>query len=284
MSQSCTRNRTIAAAALCVGVYACAAIDVACAETPSPLPEWYYSQGHLLEEHVRVGDPPKWSRVLGLSVDTQPKYEGGNAYSTAGGPSFDIRYRDVAFASTGEGFGINLLRSRNYRAGFALTYDLGRDQDADHHLQGLGDVGISPEARVFAEYLIFPVTLRIDVRHSFGGQGGWVGDLSAYTPLAGSTKYFVFAGPSLTFADGNNQRHYFGISSMQAAASVYPEYHASAGLRSGSVGISAGYFLTKHWLVTGMVAAEQLFGAAGHSPLVQEQGQFAATFTTAYRW
>ncbi len=254
------------------------------AETPNPLPEWYYSQGHLLEEHMREGEAPKWSRVVGLSVDTQPKYEGGNAYSTSGGPSFDLRYRDIAFASTGEGFGVNLLRSRNYRAGFALTYDLGRDQDADHHLQGLGDVGISPEARAFAEYLLFPVTLRIDVRHSFGGQGGWVGDISAYSPLAGSKKYFVFAGPSLSFANGNNQKHYFGISKHQSFESGYPQYHASSGIRSGSFGVSAGYFITEHWLVTGMVAAEQLLGPSGHSPLVQEQGQLTGTFTTAYRW
>jgi outer membrane scaffolding protein for murein synthesis (MipA/OmpV family) len=33
-----------------------------------------------------------------------------------------------------------------------------------------------------------------------------------------------------------------------------------------------------------MLAAEQLLGGAGHSPLVQEQGQMVATFTVAYRW
>jgi outer membrane scaffolding protein for murein synthesis (MipA/OmpV family) len=271
-------------ATVCAGTLLLAAVDAAHAVSPSPLPEWYYSQGHLLEQHVRSDAAPQWSRVIGLSVETSPKYEGGNAYETSGGPSFDLRYRDIAFASSGEGIGVNLLHSRDYRAGVALNVDLGRDQDADHHLKGLGDVGISPQAAVFAEYLIFPVTLRIDIRHSFGGEGGWVGDISAYTPLAGSQKYFVFAGPSLTFANGNAQRHYFGISPMQSFESGYPEYHASMGLRSGSFGVSAGYFLTQRWLVTGMLAAEQLFGSAGHSPLVQEQGQLIATFTAAYRW
>jgi len=254
------------------------------AQTPSPLPEWYYAQGHLLEAHELPDGPKKWERFLGLSLETQPKYMGGNAYTTSGGPSFDFRYYDIAFASSGEGFGVNLLHTKTYRAGAALVYDLGRDQDDDHHLHGLGDISPAPEAKVFAEYLVFPVTFRIDGRYTFGGQGGWIGDISVYTPLAGNKKFFVFAGPSLTFADRVNQRHNFGISDKQALESGYRQYDVGSGLRSGSFGISAGYFFSRHWMVTGMAAGQQLFGGAGHSPLVQEQGQFVGTFTTAYRW
>ncbi len=265
-------------------VLAFAGVHTAYAETPNALPEWYYSQGHLLEEHMREGEAPKWTRVVGLSAEETTKYEGGNAYQTSGGPSFDVRYRDLAFASTGEGLGVNLLHDKNYRAGLALTYDLGRNNHDDHHLGGTGNLSIAPEVRGFAEYLLFPVTFRVDVRTLFGGQGGWVGDISLYSPLAGSKQYFVFAGPSLTFANATNQRHYYGIDETQSLNSGYPVHPVGSGLRSASFGISAGYFLTDHWLVTGMLAAEQLLGGAGHSPLVQEQGQMVATFTVAYRW
>ena len=50
----------------------------AIAQTPSPLPEWYYSQGHLLERHMLNG-LPKWEGTAGLAAETQPKYEGGYA-------------------------------------------------------------------------------------------------------------------------------------------------------------------------------------------------------------
>jgi len=257
---------------------------LAFAQTPSPLPEWYYSQGHLLERYTR-DELPKWERTVGLAAETQPKYEGGNAYAMSGGPAFDIRYYDIAFASSGEGFGVNVLRGKRYRAGIALAVDLGRDEDDDHHLYGLGDIGISPEAKLFAEYMfIFPAVVRIDGRHSFGGQGSWIGDISVYMPLAGSEKFFVFAGPSLTFADSNNLRHTFGVSAEQSSASGYPKYYASKGLRSGSFGVSGGYFFTKRWLVEGALVGEKLFGAAGRSPFVQEQGQYALSVSSEYRW
>jgi outer membrane scaffolding protein for murein synthesis (MipA/OmpV family) len=254
------------------------------AQTPSPLPEWYYSEGHLLERYTR-DDLPRWERTIGIATETQPKYEGSNAYEASGGPVFDIRYRDIAFASSGEGFGINLLRGKRYRAGVATSFDMGRDARDDHHLTGLGNIGISPEAKLFAEYMVvFPLVLRVDARHSFGGQGGWIGDVSLYSPLAGSEKFFVFAGPSLSFADSNNMRHTFGVSDTQSVASGYAPHDAGRGLRSGSFGVSAGYFFNSHWLVEGAVATEKLFGGAGDSPFVQERGQVAATVSTEYRW
>ena len=256
----------------------------AIAQTPSPLPEWYYSQGHLLERHMLNG-LPKWEGTAGLAAETQPKYEGGNAYQTSGGPAFDLRYRDIAFASTGEGFGINVLRNERYRAGLALTFDMGRSQRDDHHLTGLGNLGVAPEAKVFAEYMVvFPLVARVDVRRAFGGEGGWIGDFSLYSPVSGSEIFFVFAGPSLTFADSDNLRHTFGVSPTQSAASGYPVHDAGKGLRSGSFAVDGGYFFTKNWLIEGAVAAEKLFGGAGDSPFVQERSQFAMTISGEYRW
>jgi outer membrane scaffolding protein for murein synthesis (MipA/OmpV family) len=220
-----------------------------------------------------------------MAVETQPRYEGGHAYSTGGGPVFDIRYKDIAFASSGEGLGINFAYTKRFRAGVALAVDLGRNNRDDGRLFKMGNIGISPEAKMFAEYMVvFPLVVRVDVRHSFGGQGGWIGDLSAYMPVAGSEKFFIFAGPSLTFADSNNLRHTFGVSRQQSMASGFPEYNASRGLRSGSFGASGGYFFTKHWLMEGAVAAEHLFGGAGHSPIVEEQTQLALALSAEYRW
>ena len=254
------------------------------AQTPGPTPEWHFSEGHLLDAYTK-DELPKWDRVVGIATQTAPKYEGGNAYTTSFGPTFDIRYRDIAFASAGEGFGVNLLHDKTYRAGVALAYDLGRNNSDDHHVGELGNYSISPEVKVFAEYLLFPVTFRIDLRHSFGGQGGYMGDISFYSPVAGKDgKYFVFAGPSMAFADSNNLGHIFGVSTAQSAKSGYPTHYLGSGVRSYSFGVSGGYFFTKHWLFEGFVSGEQLVGGAGTAPFVQQRGQLNLQLTTAYRW
>ena len=254
------------------------------AQTPGPTPEWHFSEGHLLDAYTH-DQLPQWDRVVGIATQTSPKFEGDNAYTTSYGPTFDIRYRDIAFLSAGEGLGVNLLHDKTYRVGVALAYDLGRNNHADHYVGELGNIGISPEAKLFAEYLLFPVTLRVDLRHSFGGQGGYIGDLSAYMPLGGKEgKYFIFAGPSMTFADADNLRHTFGVSAAQSASSGYRVHALGGGVRSYSVGLSGGYFFSKHFLFEGFVSEEELVGGAASAPFVQQRAQLNLQLTTAYRW
>jgi len=254
------------------------------AQTPAPVPEWHYSEGHLLNAYTK-DQLPQWDRVVGISTQTDPKFEGGDAYATSAGPSFDIRYYDIAFASAGEGFGVNFLHEKTARAGFAVVYDLGRNNEDDHFLTGLGNYGISPGVKVFAEYLLFPVTFRAALAHYFGGQGGYVGDLSIYTPVAGKDNvYFLFAGPSMRFADATNLRHVFGVNAAQSANSGYPQHALGGGVRSYSFGLSGGYFFSRHWLLEAFVAGAHLVGGAASAPFVQQPGELDMQMTVAYRW
>lgn len=266
---------------LCLGLLG---VFPALAQTPSLTPEWHYSEGHLLDAYTK-DQLPEWDRVLGVASTTEAKYEGGDAYKMSGGPTFDIRYRDLAFFSAGEGIGLNLLHQKNARAGFSLIYDLGRNNEDDHFLTGMGNLGLAPGVKVFAEYLLFPVTFRADLRHYFGGVGGYAGDLSLYTPLGGKENvFFIFAGPSMMFGDADYMRHDFGVNPVQAINSGYPVHALGGGVRSYSFGVSGGYFFTKHIIWEGFVAGERLVGGAGSSPLVQERGQFGVQTTVVYRW
>jgi len=60
-------------------------------------------------------DQPQWRGVAGLAADLQPVYEGSRAYRALGGPVINVQYSDIAFASTGEGIGVNFLRGAYYR-------------------------------------------------------------------------------------------------------------------------------------------------------------------------
>jgi hypothetical protein len=86
------------------------------AQTPSPLAEWQYSSGIQLQ---RLFEPsiPTWQTELGLGAQFNPIYDGAGRYSTTPGPVIDIRYKDIAFASTGEGIGANLFSFRHVRFG-----------------------------------------------------------------------------------------------------------------------------------------------------------------------
>ncbi len=57
---------------------------------------------------------------------------------------------------------------------------LGRDQDDNAKLRGLGDVGTSVELGGFAEWYAFDwLRLRGELRYGFGGYEGLMGDLAA---------------------------------------------------------------------------------------------------------
>jgi len=253
----------------------------ALAQTPSPMAEWQYSAGiplrSMFEDHI-----PDWQIEVGGAGNIQPLYPGAGKYRFQPGPDIDIRYKDLAFLSTGEGLGINLLQDKTYRIGAALGVDLGRSADSATRLHGTGDIGYAPVPKLFAEYIIFPVVLRADVRRALGGVDGWTGDLSAYMPVWGNKSFFVFVGPTVTFADGTYLRHEFGISATQHLRSGLPRYDATGGLQSAGVGSNFTWLITDHWLLEGGVSGQRLLDGAAHSPLVQERFQYDANFSIGY--
>jgi outer membrane scaffolding protein for murein synthesis (MipA/OmpV family) len=256
-------------------------MPAALAQVPSALPEWAYSAGNLMRVTMEP-EVPVWDVTLGLSSEYSPRYDGARDYHFSSGPMFDVRYRDLAFFSTGEGLGVNLLRGKTYRAGVTLSYDLGRRAESSSGTIGMGNISPAPEFKFFGEYMIFPALLRGDVRRGVGGQNGWAGDLGLYAPVYGSKKFFVFLGPSLSFADATYMRHYFGVSASQAADTVYPQYTASAGLNAISFGSSITWLITDHWLLNVLAGNAWLMGSAEDSPLALRKSQHAVALTLGY--
>jgi outer membrane scaffolding protein for murein synthesis (MipA/OmpV family) len=258
------------------------------AQTPSPLQEWQYSGGIAL---YRMFEPimPDWRIETGLAIESRPLYEGCNIHREVAGPVIDVRYRDLLFASVGEGLGVNFLHGENYRAGVAIGYDLGRLAGDDlTHLKGLGDVSAAPVVKLFGSYVIsksFPLVLRADLRQFVGGANGIVGDVETYLPLPGSSeKLVMFAGPSFTFADRLHMQTLYGVSPNQAAASGYPDYLAHGGANSAGFGFSATRFITRQWLIHVDLAVNRLLGSANDSPITQTKAGGVFVLSGAYAW
>jgi outer membrane scaffolding protein for murein synthesis (MipA/OmpV family) len=260
----------------------------ASAQTPSPLGEWQYSVGIPLQKMYQP-TIPDWQVRFGAAMSFQPRFEGSDRYHFVGGPSIDVRYKDLFFLSSGEGFGVNFAQGQNWRMSLAAVYDLGRRaQDDPQELNGLGNINAAPGLKLAGEYVIskdFPLVLRADVRRYFGGSNGWTGDFGAYMPLPGSSKrFFWFAGPNVTLADSNYMNSWFGVNPTQAAHSQYPQYHASAGFKSVGFGLSAVWLFNKHWFATADGAFEQLVGSAGNSPITRSRATGVADVSINYRF
>jgi outer membrane scaffolding protein for murein synthesis (MipA/OmpV family) len=259
------------------------------AQTPSPLQEWQYSGGVILARLFQP-DLPRFRTVLGLASEVQPVYGGSHAYRVQGGPVINIQYRDIAFIATGDGIGYNFLRGDHYRAGVAMTYDLGRRMKDDFsNLHGMGDIAAAPVGKIFASWVLsrkFPMILRVDARQFIGGVNGAVGDAGVYLPLPGSSKSFVmFAGPSITLATHQYLQHLSGVTQQQSLASGHPVYEvAHAGTSAAGVGFSATKFVTEHWLINLDAAISQIRGSPSRSPLVERRTQRVLALSVDYQW
>lgn len=277
----------ILAPCVLAAVLACGA-RTAAAQTPSPMQEWQYPGGIVLE-NLFAPTIPRWDVILGAATSTKPAYSGASHYRGAAGPVINIRYRNRAFLSTGEGLGVDVFQGKQYRVSLAVGLDLGRRMAWDYgRLHGLGDIPRAPFFKLSGAYVVsrrLPVILRADIRKIAGGAAGLEGDVEVYTPLPGSSRKFVmFAGPSLTLADRKHLQTSYGISPLQAQQSGYPVFTAHGGLEAAGFGFSATRLFTRHWLANTNLSVSELLGSAGRSPLVERRTQFSLTLSAAYRW
>ncbi|PKU23576.1 structural protein MipA [Telmatospirillum siberiense] len=255
----------------------------AMAQTPAPLGEWQYSAGIALRSMFQ--DPlPTWDGNVGIAVSGQPRYPGSSQYHIEPGPTFDLRYKDIAFLSAGEGLGVNILHDKAYRVGIALGYDVGRDQDSGRHLHGMGDISPAAEPKLFAEYVLFPVVLRGNIRRGIGGNDGWIGDLSAYMPVYGSEKFFIFAGLTTTYTDSTYQRAYYGVTPLQSRRSGYRIFTPGSGFERAGFGTNLVWYWNDHWFCTAEGAVQRLVGDAESSPLTASKVQLGLSGSIGYQF
>jgi outer membrane scaffolding protein for murein synthesis (MipA/OmpV family) len=278
--------RSLAALALMVG--ACVP-HLAQAQTQSPLQEWQYSGGVILARLFQP-DLPEWRDIGGLAAEVAPVYDGARAYKVSPGPVINVYYKDMAYFSTGEGFGYNFLRGDHYQVGVGLTYDLGRMQHEDGaNLNGMGDIGAAPVGKLYGSVVLskkFPMILRVSARQYAGGAQGAVGNASVYLPLPGSSETFVmFAGPSITMATAHYLQTVYGVSAQQAVLSGHREYEIThPGTSDVGVGFSATKFIGKHWLVNLDAAISQIRGSPAQSPIVETRTQRVLALSFEYHW
>lgn len=247
----------------------------------STLTDWQSSSGIVMRP---LGGPvPDWQVTVGMGAAGLPAYEGSNEQRISPAPTIDVRYKDLAYLSIGEGIGVNILRGTNYRVGIGLTYDMGRQHNAATRLAGTGNIDPAPVFKAFAQYAFVPVVLSIDVKQALTSYQGLTANIGVYMPVVANQKVQIFVGPEITFADSRYMQAYFGINPGNTdAQSHFHNYSAHGGLKDAKFGVAGLYHFTDHWFIDADVGVERLLGSAPGSPIVQTPWGWTVTGTLNY--
>jgi outer membrane protein len=226
---------------------------------------------------LAAGRAPAGELVLTLGVESRvlPSYPGSSNSVLLPIPLVNVRPVGVPrhFANPREGLGIGLYDNGYFRAGLTAKAELPRREKSDPALAGLGNVGWAIEPGAFLEFWPLEwLRTRGELRQGLGGHQGQVGDLSADAVFAVTPKLTLSGGPRVSFATEQALQPYFGITAAQAAASIYPAYDVSGGLKSFGLGALARYELSSQWATHFFVEYERLAGSPADSPLVTMRG------------
>lgn len=232
--------------------------------------------------------PAGWTISLGPGVAYVPTFPGSDEMELRFWPLVDVRRTgtEAQFETPDDSFGFGIIGNRSLRVGPSFNIQNGRDEE--DAIAGIGNVGTTIEAGVFAEaFLADHFRLRADVRKGFGGHRGLVADIGA-DAIAGkpSDRFHASIGPRLRFADGRYVRAFYGIDTAQSAATGLPVYDSGGGLHSAGALTFTSYQLSPSLGVQAYARYDRLLGDAKDSPLVKSsagsRNQYEAGIGLAY--
>jgi len=219
---------------------------------------------------------------LGIGVALRPDYTGSRSTVAMVLPQADVRWRDSVFISTTGGLpslGANLLDTTGWRAGPVVRLRFPRYQNSNAALNGMGNIGWTPEVGGFLEYRSGSFRLGGEVRRGVGDHDGIVAELRADAVLRPVDGMVLSFGPRLNLGDESFTRRYFGVDANQAARTGYATHRPGAGVTSVGAAAFATYALTSNLSLTGLVEYSRLQNGAADSPLVQGRGDVNQVFT-----
>ena len=233
--------------------------------------------------------PGGWSFVLGAGVGVLPKYQGSSSLRILPVPLVEARYGDRFFVSGLGGVGVNVVALPEVHLGVAVAPDFGRSEGSDARLSGWGHIGPGAAGKLFAESRIGPLRGLVGIRHEFGASNGTLADLGVSVGVPLGDRLILTGGPTLTWADGQYMRAYFGINQGQLAAASNDRvatavFTPGSGFRDLATSLAAIVILDQHWSVRTFVRGAVLLGDAANSPVTQQAFQIGFGSGVAYRW
>jgi outer membrane protein len=234
----------------------------------------------------------RWEVTTGAGVASVPRYLGSEDSWIRPFPLLGARYGrfvfgDVPGASSPLSAGFHLVNTASWKVGAFMYHDLGDQREESRHkdLRGLGDVEASAQAGLFASVQAGWLVLNASARSDIGGKDqGTSASFEAVAQIPLSSRLFVSAGPSVTWADSRQMGTFFSIDATQSAASGLTEYSAGSGVQSVGFSMAAMYQVSERWSVGARAAALRLQHDAARSGIVQDATQLSSVMFLSYRF
>lgn len=223
--------------------------------------------------------------VIGAGLVVGPLWRGGGKFGLAPVPVIHLKWGERVFLNGARGFGVNVYASPELRAGAAVNYRGGRDELDGARLRGMGTIASTARFAGFVDYLPMPeLTASLDLTRDVDDAGGMrmVGGLGYRKPIGERTT--IRFGAQATFADGDAQRQFYGVTAAQSARSGNARYKPTGGAQSLDFSAGGDYAVTENWVAVGTLGVTALMGDAADSPLVERKTALTGMFGAAYKF
>jgi outer membrane scaffolding protein for murein synthesis (MipA/OmpV family) len=232
-----------------------------------------------------------WDVTLGVGAGLRPTFEGSDRNTVRPLPVLVLRWRDVI--AFGDGGLTAYWRHGRLRIGGGLTFDAGRKdhssggifESGDDRLKGLGTINAALGFRGFADYRLGPANFQISATKFTGAQNdGVVVDLGVSAPLPLTRKLILMPHVRAGWADGRYTQTYFGVTPVQAAASIFPLFTAGSGFKDVRGGATLIWRFNSHWFASADASASQLLSSASRSPISISDTNVTVLTTIGYHF
>jgi len=235
---------------------------------------------------------PENINLIGLGVASVPDFYGSDKNQGAAVPLLHYTFAGNRYIQLlGLEAKLNLIDSKEFRAGPVLRGRTRRDEDVDNEVvQRMTPVASATELGAFAEYHYYPnpsdrfhkVVFGADVvGNTTDVYSGATGNLRVnyFYPFSqswtGGRLVIGSIGLGMFFASKDFNTSYFGVTGSDVA--LFPslggsEYRPDSGITSIKIPFSISTQLDKKWMLTAGGRYEHLLGDAKDSPVVTEQG------------
>lgn len=225
-----------------------------------------------------------WKISLGGGISYAPRYEGAAHDRLRFMPLLEVSYSNGKFfISPLRGVGYNFSDAKETQYGVRLMPGRSRRQNADPHLNGMGDIGFTPEAGLFFNQRFAPWYVSGGISSGSHGTHAELGGGTGF-PLSAADRLRL--GINLNWGDARHNQTYFGVTTAQAVASgnVLMAYTAGAGIKDYALTANWVHNYDKAWFSSAGLSYKWLTGPARHSPLTQRNAAGSLNFLLGYRF
>jgi MipA family protein len=224
-------------------------------------------------------DEGNWSGFISAGPGVAPEFDGSSDLQVIPFISADIKYKDVTLEVRGLGARLDVLSaigSGRVYGGPLVKFKLPRDNKlgkvgepvrfldkVDFETQGGGFIGVKIGGNENGRGQLKIEASAVTGANGFEATGGF-----SYA-LVRSRKVFVDVSNSVTYANAESNRTYFGVTAAEALRSGLVAYKPGAGIRDVSSGLTLGYQFNERWGIVANTNYSYLVGDAADSPIVK---------------